>query len=148
MTAPHVGRELFEGGWRQGSLLNAASAQVAWLRLRSDTGSAARAVGPTTGAPAAGPWAVTTEPFAADDQLVVVTQTCDLCQPPDREPYVEVVRAYWTRDKGIIHDASWNSVRRFLIQRRVADDGTEEGLIADATTRVQFEKAALLAVTP
>jgi hypothetical protein len=145
--AADIGRELHARGWRQGSLLSAASARLAWLRLRAVPAPAepAAAGAVSSDAPV---WALASEPLADDECLVIVTQTCDLTRAPDAEPYVEALRAYWTRDKGLIHAASWNSVRTFLLRRRQGADGAEEGLIADATCRVLLEKAALLALAP
>ncbi len=51
-------------------------------------------------------------------------------------------------DRSIIHDAGKNSVRRFLMQRHMNAEGKMEGLIADATIRIQIDKASLLKLTP
>jgi hypothetical protein len=83
-----------------------------------------------------------------DEYLVVVSHDCDIERPLDREPWVEAIRAYWTDDKDTIRNASRNSVRRFLLARRTAADGTAEGLVADPTVRVYIDKRSMLACTP
>jgi len=40
-----------------------------------------------------------------NDYLVVISHPCDITIPPDTEPYVEVMRAYWTNDRSSIYGA-------------------------------------------
>src|SRR6266851_10018799 len=111
MTELYVGERLHGLGWRQGSLFSGASARMIWL-TRQDSSSE---------------WDLHQRELDSDDYLLVVTQTCDLTRAPESEPYVEVIRAYWTADKAIIHEASFNSIRRFLIRRRQPASGSAEG---------------------
>jgi hypothetical protein len=92
-------------------------------------------------------WEIKTSPLADDEFLVVVSQTCDLLKPPEKEPIVETFRAFWTRNQKLIRNAGRNSVRYFLLRARVVD-GIDEGLIADGAMRVQLDKAALLQINP
>jgi hypothetical protein len=148
MAEAGLGEELIRRGWDQGSLLSAASACTAWLArapgdsVRTAMSAAESATGPED------VWILQTAPLDENDQLVIVSQPCDITRSPEQEPWVEALRAYWTQDRSIIGEAGRNSIRRFLLQRRRRADGTEEGLIVDATARVRIDKAALLSVTP
>lgn len=133
--ADAVGEELIRCGWHQGSLLPAVSAQKSWLALKSIEET------PLT-------WRLQQELLEENNLLMIVSQTCDIKRAPTQEPYVEAVRAFWTNDRNIIHEAGKNSIRHFLVFRRITTLGIVEGLIADATVRVQIEKAALLQLTP
>jgi hypothetical protein len=95
-----------------------------------------------------GTWEIRHLDLSPDDYLVVVTQTCDIVRSPTQEPYVEAMRAYWTSDRAEIHQAQTNSVRRYLLRRRVTSSGSIEALIADATVRVQVDKVSLLELSP
>lgn len=139
-----VGEDLIRLGWRQGSVLKITSAQKSWLGLNSLVEFSQH----STSLNAVNSWRLKQEILDTDDFLVIATQTCDIQRSSKLEPYVEVLRAYWTSEKSIIHEAGKNSVRRFLIQRRTSDGGQMEGLIADATVRIQIEKGSLLGLTP
>jgi hypothetical protein len=93
-------------------------------------------------------WLLCHEELNADDVLIVTSQTCDIQRSSKDEPYVEVIRGYWTSDRSIMHQAGKNSSRLFLMQRSLSRDSKEEALIADATVRIQIEKGSLLALTP
>jgi len=128
----HAAR-LLEMGWAQGCLLSAQSACVSWL-ARGESDSDAR-------------WGIKTSHLADDEFLIVVSQTCDLLKSPEKEPIVETLRAFWTRDQKLIREAGRNSVRHFLLRERKVD-GIDEGLIADGAMRVQLDKTALLRINP
>ncbi len=127
----HTGQQLIEQGWRQGSLLSARSARFPWL-IPGDEG----------------PLLLTADDLPADERLVIISNDCDISAPLEKERLVEALRAHWTTDKTEVHNARRNSVRRFLLRRRTIDGGNVEGLIADATTRVQIDKSVLLASDP
>ena len=148
IEADVVGVELIRLGWLQGSLLKAAFAQKAWLALLTAEKTLQDENSSTDDLASPGIWSLQQETFDVNDFLIIVSQTCDIQKSPRQEPYVEAIRAYWTSERSIIHEAGKNSVRRFLVQRRITNDGKVEALIADATVRIQIEKAALLRLTP
>jgi len=141
----HAGEELIRLGWRQGSVLKATSAQKSWLVLKTSEETSQHQ---TSNFPSLDIWSLQQEPLNEDDFLVIASQTCDILRPSRLEPYIEALRAYWTSERNIIHEAGKNSIRRFLIQRHINSDGKVEGLIADATVRIQIAKDALLGFTP
>jgi hypothetical protein len=146
MNIVDVGAELIQRGWDQGSLLSAKSAIRASLTLvvneaRTETANLSNDQGSLI------TWLLRQEAFGENDYLVVVTHPCDMKIPPHIEPHVEVIRAYWTSDRDIIYGAGKNnSLRRFLLRRRIKEDGKLEGLIADATIRVNIQKQDLLMI--
>ncbi len=143
-----IGVELIRHGWCQGSLLKATSAQKSWLVLNTREETRQEKNESTNTFVASGIWGLQQETLDENDFLIIVSQPCDIQRSPKQEPYIEAMRAYWTSERSIIHEAGKNSVRRFLIQRRTTDNGTVEALIADATVRIQIEKAALLSIAP
>lgn len=143
-----VGVELIRRGWCQGSLLSATSAQKSWLVLNALEEDLHQDTTSTSVSTSSGLWTLQQEMLDQHDFLIIISQPCDIQRPLKQEPYVEAIRAYWTSERSIMHEAGKNSVRRFLIQRRIPDNGKEEALIADATSHLQIEKAALLKLTP
>jgi hypothetical protein len=143
-----VGVELIRLGWCQGSVLKATSARKTWLALNTYEDTLEEKKDSTNTFASPDIWNLQQESLDENDFLIVVSQTCDIQKSPKQEPYVEVIRAYWTSERSIMHEAGKNSARRFLIQRRTSGDGKVDALIADATVRIQIEKAALLALTP
>ncbi len=148
IEADAVGDELIRRGWCQGSLLPAASAQKSWLVFKSVEVTPHNRQEAESEPASSGTWILQQELLDETDLLLIVSQTCDIKRSPTQEPYVEAVRTYWTDDRSVIHEAGKNSVRRFLLFRRTSTPGAVEGLIADATVRVQIAKAALLEFTP
>ena len=128
----HAGIELGERGWAQGSLLDIPRADMSYLQLEDGSGD----------------WVHSRAALGETDRLVVVSQACDVVRSPTTEPYVEVARAFWTTDRGLIRNAKRNSIRHFWIKRRVNPDGVEEGLIADTTFRIYVRKDSLRSLTP
>ncbi len=131
-TAPPlpVGRRLLDQGVRQGHLLPARGTRYAWARL-------------PTGANPGEPWELLTQEGHTEEWWVVASQNCDIASRAELR--LELVRAYWTTDRGEIRSARLNSARKFLLLRRPQQTGGEEGLIADATVRSFVEKEALVA---
>jgi len=143
-----VGVVLIQRGWRQGSLLEAISAPKSWLALNDQQNTdqeKTESPGKTT---FQGSWVLNQEALDANDVLIIASQTCDIKRSPLQEPYIEVIRGYWSSDRGVIHQAGKNSSRLFLMQRRSSNNTKEDALIADAIVRIQIEKAALLLLTP
>ena len=148
MNIADAGAELIRRGWDQGSFLSAKSAQKARLVLVPN-----EAVSETEHLrnfqSSSVTWMLRQEAIDDNDYLVVISHPCDITIPPDTEPYVEVMRAYWTNDRSSIYGAGKNnSLRRFLLRRHTNNNGELEGLIADATVRVHIQKQDLLAITP
>ncbi len=148
MEIVDVGAELIRRGWDQGSLFSAKSAQKASLALATnDAISVSEDLKGVQGS--SNIWLLKQESIEDTDHLVVVSHPCDIKISPDKEPYVEVMRAYWTHDKSIIHGAGKNnSFRSFLLRRHTNDNGEHAGLVADATVRVNIQKEGMLAISP
>jgi hypothetical protein len=91
-------------------------------------------------------WESRAQATAPGEWWAVASQDCDIAAKA--EPHVELVRAFWTTDKGAIRMARLNSARRYLLARRSRAGHPEEGLIADATVRLLVEKSSLLEVRP
>lgn len=144
MNIEGVGAVLIRRGWNQGSYLSAKSAQKASLtRAALETNNLSDPQNSSVS------WLLRQEAIDDNDCLVVVSHPCDIKISPNVEPYVEVMRAYWTTNRGVIHGAGKNnSLRRFLLHRHTNANGELEGLIADATVRVNIQKQDLLAVSP
>ncbi len=143
-----VGVVLIQRGWCQGSLLDAISAPKSWLTLSNHQENTQE--GKETSSPIGSPgyWILCQEVLGANDVLITASQTCDIQRSSEQEPYIEVIRGYWTSDRNVMHQAGKNSSRVFLMQRRLCSDGREEALIADATVHIQIEKVAFLTLTP
>src|SRR5437764_318267 len=127
-----VGAVLIERGWRQGSLLEAISAPKSWLTLSNSQNADREKIDLSNDSTSPGNWILNQEALGANDVLLVASQTCDIKRPPTQEPYIEVIRGYWSSDRSIIHQAGKNSYRLFLMQRRSNINAAEEALIADA----------------
>jgi hypothetical protein len=120
--APEVGPKLLDAGCRQGALID-LPARILWLARAGENDQ----------------WRVA-EDTGQGDQLVVVSQDCDIYAAAKSEPRIEAIAARWTSNTSEIHTArKGNSARLFLLRE---DSG--KGLVADARRRVQLEKVALL----
>src|SRR6266700_3667550 len=148
MNIVDVGAELIRRGWDQGSLVSAKSAQKASL-ARSVHKAVSVAEDLRSAQSSSSTWLLKQESIDDSDYLVVVSHPCDIKIPPDKEPYVEAMRAYRTTNRNIIYGAGKNnSFRRFLLRRYTNDNRELEGLVTDATVRVNIQKQDLLAISP
>lgn len=127
----HAGTQPAERGWDQGAILQIPRAAMSYLRVEDASGN----------------WVRSDQALDTGDQLVVVSQICDIVRNPEVEPYVEAARAFWTTDRTVIRNAKTNSVRSFCLQRGVTEDGQGRGLIVDATFRIYVRKQDLLHLT-
>ncbi len=148
MTDIDVGEELIRRGWYQGKLIPATSARKSWLTLNTAENLLDQERNQSGAFVVPGAWNLQQEMLDENDFLIIISQTCDIQKPLKYEPYIEVMRAYWTTDRSPIHEARKNSVRRFLVQQRPSMGGKEEGLIVDATAHITLDKTSLLAYTP
>lgn len=139
-----VGSVLIQRGWYQGSLLGTASAPKSWLTLSHQP----EEQDSTSNLTPPGNWNLHHEMLSSNDVLIVASQTCDIQRSSMQEPYIEVIRGYWTSDRSIMHQAGKNSSRFFLMQTRISSIEGKEALVADATVHIQIEKAAFLTLTP
>jgi len=96
----------------------------------------------------AGSWYVDEEPAVPDEQLIVVSQTCDIESP--RELCIEAMPCFWCPQEAREYQAAriGNSHRFFFLRERPSRDGDSEAFIVDATRRVQIDKEALLDISP
>lgn len=143
----HVGVKLIQQGWMQGSLLGNESAPKVYTVQTLVGQEVAENVGADVSL-ASNQWKMKEVALGESDLLVIVSQICDIQKIPDKEPYVEAVRAYWTSDRNIIHQAKRNSVYYFPLKERIISNNRKEALIVDLRHRLLIEKEALLRCQP
>src|ERR1035437_4336020 len=97
MTGIDIGEELIRRGWYQGMLLPAMSASMSWLAINEEAHKEDNQGNLSTTSLV---WNLQQGSLNEDDWLIVATHICDIKKSPDTEPYVEVLRAYWTTDRG------------------------------------------------
>ncbi len=141
----NIGKELIQRGWGQGSLLRIAPAFKMYLVAEKPSSVGVDTI--STNPPTVR-WNFQHEALDENDFFIIVSQPCDIQKSPNHEPYVEAMRVYSTNDRSIIHEASRNSVRYFLLRRYHSDNGQEEALIVDATIRLLLDKVSLLYLEP
>lgn len=143
----HVGVQLIQQGWMQGSLLRSEAAPkvytVQTLARQEVTGN----IDINVSLPS-NQWQTKEVTFDKNDLLVIISQACDIQKAPDKEPYVEAVRAYWTSERDIIHQAQRNSVYYFPLKERTLSHKRKEALIVDLRQRLLIEKESLLRCQP
>ena len=120
-TELHIGKRLYNAGWRQGSILRYPSLKFARNKLTggNDVVLKHRSVKVNNG-----------------ECLVLISQNCDIVADKDREPYVEALvctKEDLARCEGLIE---LNSSRYFVVDH-------DDCLIARAIQRVHIEKAVL-----
>lgn len=144
-----IGEELIRRGWRQGKMLPATSARKSWLEFSTVHEDTQEDRQQNAFLATSTIWNLQQVLLNENDWLIIVSQTCDIQRPPSLEPYVEAMTAYWTTDRSLIHAAGKNSVRHFLVTRRISSEGfVGSGLIVDATIHIQIEKESLLKCSP
>ena len=121
-----VGQQLIDVGWCQGSVFDAAEAPIPWLIL------------------ADGEWSLTSRALKKDECFIVISQTCDLRADTSQEPFMSVMRCFWTDNAAIKRAATHgNSYRYFSL----LEDGARL-LIADAPRIALINKRTLDGVLP
>jgi len=130
-----IGKELIQRGWSQGSILQLNSASRLYLALENPLQEAMIWI-----------WQTRQEPVIDSDLFVIISQPCDIQKSPSQEPFVEVMPVFTTAERRIIHEASRNSVRYFLL-RGMTDQETG-ALIVESTIRLTLDKLSLLFLTP
>lgn len=120
------GKLLVEAGWQQGSIFR-AKVSFAYNELSQGDRSSTITIG--------------AEPVSSDDQLVIVTQTCDILADINTEPNVEALACITNSDKGWVNNIDRNSHRYFLID-------PASGLVALAQRRLQIAKPVLTLLRP
>ncbi|TAM61806.1 hypothetical protein EPN52_02010 [bacterium] len=78
-------------------------------------------------------------PSKAGEQLIVISQTCDIARATNIEPCVLAARVFVTGDQREIAMAQVGSVRKFMLRR--TDD--KRAMIVDLTSTVLIEKPVL-----
>ncbi len=143
----HDGIELVQRGWRQGSFLTNTSAPKVYT-IQTLVEQEERENIELDVSPSSQQWKLQPVILDENDLLVIVSQACDIQKAPDKEPYVEAVRAYWTSDRDIIHQSKRNSVYYFPVKERTTSDQIREMLIVDLRARLLIKKEALLRCCP
>ena len=138
-----------EPGWEQGSLLpaDAAVLPLQWVHPANPqlkAGRSAMKVAERDGTPLTTPFTVEV-PAKQGDQMMVVTQTCDIAKAPGDMPQVEVARVFKTAsEKTIAQAQDFGSARYF----RVNAFDQPEAVILDYGQRALLDKGFLGAVKP
>ncbi len=135
IDADTVGKVLIQRGWSQGSLLQINSASIPYLAIENTTDVDMR-------------WYTRQEPVSDSDLYVIISQPCDIQKSPVHEPYIEVMHVFKTEERKIIHEASRNSVRYFLLRYTDTRGVPGESLIVESTIRLTLDKSSLLFLTP
>ncbi|HYU75566.1 MAG TPA: hypothetical protein VEL31_23090 [Ktedonobacteraceae bacterium] len=143
----HIGIELIQQGWMQGSFLHNTSAPKVYTVQALLEREEVEHIKSGMSLPS-NQWTMKEVVLDENDLLVIVSQACDIQKAPDKEPYVEAVRAYWTSDRNTIHQAKRNSVYYFPIKERTTSNNGKEALIVDLRPRLLIEKEALLRCHP
>lgn len=123
-----LGQTLYQAGWRQGAIFTLPSASFAHLTLATDA----------TGATNPGKISVTQRTVKAKEQLVLITQDCDIVARDNDEPYVEALICAVDKPTQAAR-IDRNSARYFLV-----DPATN--LVARAKYRITIDKHALQTV--
>src|ERR1700694_4141139 len=90
-----VGVTLIQQGWCQGSLLEATSAARSWLALSDHHDGQ----GPADVSVSQDIWILRQALLDTEDLLIVASQTCDIQRSAGQEPFIEVIRGFWTSDR-------------------------------------------------
>src|SRR5579875_3022837 len=143
----HVGITLIRQGWMQGSVLHARVAPKVYT-IQTLTEKEMYSHGEVASSVLSTHWNLKEVMLDEDDLLVIVSQVCDIQKSPDKEPYVEAVRACWTDNHDIIHQAKRNSVYYFLLKERINLREVKEALIVDLRPRLLIDKRALVKCCP
>jgi hypothetical protein len=134
--------------WQQGSLLpsSVATPPILWAHPTSQGVKAARsAIKAEARQREVTVPLVAQRQFRQGEQLVVISQTCDILKPPDQLPQVEAALATTTSNSAVITDALDLGSARFRLMREHAD-GT--ALVLDYAWRTFLDKGFLLECEP
>ncbi|HEU5374430.1 MAG TPA: hypothetical protein VFV38_03240 [Ktedonobacteraceae bacterium] len=143
----HVGIKLIQQGWMQGSLLRSELAPKLYTVQTLVSQEMTENI--EISAPLiSNQWKTKEVTLDENDLLVIVSQVCDIQKAPDKEPYVEAVRAYWTNERDIIHQAKRNSIYYFPLRERNVSNNRKEALIVDLRHRLLIEKESLSKCQP
>lgn len=143
----HVGIKLIQQGWMQGSLLRSELAPKLYTVQTLVSQEMTENI-EISASLISNQWKTKEVTLDENDLLVIVSQVCDIQKTPDKEPYVEAVRAYWTNERDIIHQAKRNSVYYFLLRERTISNNRKEALIVDLRHRLLIEKESLSKCQP
>lgn len=116
-----LGDELFELGWRQGTLFSAPSARFSWNTLSDQDGDKSIIQ--------------ETRPTKPNEKFVLISQDCDIVALENEEPYVEALLCQLEKQRFVRRIGS-KSARWFVIDANT-------GLVAHAKYRTQFDKKML-----
>lgn len=121
-----LGEELFELGWKQGTLFYAPSACFSWNKLSGNTpdNSIVQEM----------------RKLGSKEKFVLITQDCDLIASEAEEPYIEAILCK-TEKQRFVSKINAKSARWFVVD-------AQTGLVAHAKYRTQFDKKILSSFTP
>jgi hypothetical protein len=123
-----LGEELFESGWRQGTLFTAPWACFSWNKF-PECAIDEQIIQET-------------RKIKSNEKFVLITQDCDIVasESENVEPYVEAILCKIEKQK-FVQRISSKSARWFVIDANI-------GLVAHAKYRTQFDKKALSSLNP
>lgn len=126
MTRPPQADVLLTAGWQQGTFFTVSSVAFLW-----------------NGRPSGGAEPATVEQRRprADEQYVVISQTCDIGASAEQEPYVEAMLCRVRKQPKFLARAARNSARWFVVD-------IDSGLVVEAKYRVQIAKELLIDLEP
>ncbi|HEX8229806.1 MAG TPA: hypothetical protein VF826_10910 [Chloroflexia bacterium] len=122
-----IGSNLWDHGWRQGSMFYASSACLAWNTFPADNSKASLTV---------------EQRNLGDSELfIVATQDCDIVAPATKEPFIEAFHCTVELDQNQLGLLDRNSARWFVVQ-------PSSSIVANAMDRILFSKYALTKLKP
>lgn len=108
-----LGESLYARGWKQGAICQGVEAE----------------------------WGYRPKRVKADDQLVIISQDCDISATVDVEPYIEALVCHVEHDRQRLPGFTRTSSRNFVID-------FDTGLVANAVKRVFLMKKSIPATDP
>lgn len=146
----HLGIQLVEDmKWRQGVLLPILSWSTIFLNTDPVTDLSRKVMAGGEILPVHAPqlivphWAATGVPSGklSKQRYIVVSQTCDIAKPVEVEPFVVVMRAFYTNNPRIHQSAIRDNTRQFVLN-------PSTGLVVDAGVQALIEKPLLAKLMP
>lgn len=127
VSRPSLGEDLIAAGWRQGSIFSIPNACVYWNDIAKHEGY--------------GTLCRNERKAKTKEQLILISQACDIKASPKDEPTVEALICEVFKNRNFITKIDRNSARWFVVD-------PINGLVANAKYRIQISKTLLATVGP
>jgi hypothetical protein len=152
MADEFLGKQLYDAGWKQGTLLpvlpwsviynvNDPITKIAKTAKQKMDNQTRRKLETTPIEATSLPYAIASDVSRLKDYLVLISQDCDIVKAPNQIPTIFAMRAFVTDNGQIRRAAASNSTQYFLLDEK-------QGLVVDATIIVPIEKPVLTNFTP